>query len=60
MSLQPGELLCRVCLQQDELLVDIFETVEELQADLCTLLETCGNIKVRFPSILASYFNNFA
>ncbi|XP_017008125.2 zinc finger protein 501 isoform X1 [Drosophila takahashii] len=46
MSLQLGEFICRVCLQQDELLVDIFETVEELQVDLCSLLETCGDIKV--------------
>ncbi|XP_037730431.1 zinc finger protein 239 isoform X1 [Drosophila subpulchrella] len=55
MSLQPGELLCRVCLQQDELLVDIFETVEELQVDLCTLLETCGNIKVNHTDAYPKY-----
>ncbi|XP_022217852.2 zinc finger protein 90 [Drosophila obscura] len=46
MSLQFSDLLCRVCLQQDELLVDIYEHVEELQLDLCSLLESCGNIKV--------------
>ncbi|XP_016976678.1 zinc finger protein 239 [Drosophila rhopaloa] len=40
------ELICRVCFQQDEFLVDIYETVEELQVNLCTLLKTCGDIKV--------------
>ncbi|XP_015037963.2 zinc finger protein 658B isoform X1 [Drosophila pseudoobscura] len=46
MTLQLSEFLCRVCLQQQELLVDIYENVEELQMDLCSLLESCGNIKV--------------
>ncbi|EDV91304.1 zinc finger protein 16 [Drosophila grimshawi] len=41
-----SELLCRVCLKQDELLVDIYEHVEEQQTDLCTLLERCGDIIV--------------
>ncbi|KAL7729679.1 hypothetical protein ACLKA6_007950 [Drosophila palustris] len=40
------DLLCRVCLKQDELMVDVYEHVEEQQADLCTLLERCGDIKV--------------
>ncbi|KMZ04890.1 LOW QUALITY PROTEIN: uncharacterized protein Dsimw501_GD18543 [Drosophila simulans] len=46
MSQPSGEFRCRVCLKQDELLVDIYEIVEEMQVDLCTLLETCGGIKV--------------
>ncbi|SPP84415.1 zinc finger protein 37 homolog [Drosophila guanche] len=46
MSLRLSEFLCRVCLQQNELLVDIYEHVEELQVDLCSLLESCGNIIV--------------
>ncbi|EDW67156.1 zinc finger protein 3 [Drosophila virilis] len=41
-----SEVLCRVCLKQDELMVDIYEHVEEQQTDLCTLLERCGDIKV--------------
>lgn len=43
---EPDELLCRVCLKQDELMVDVYEHVEEQQTDLCTLLESCGGIKV--------------
>nr|ABK30927.1 RT01145p [Drosophila melanogaster]AEV23921.1 FI17402p1 [Drosophila melanogaster] len=37
MSPPSGEFRCRVCLKQDELLVDIYEIVEEMQVDLCTL-----------------------
>ncbi|KAH8414119.1 hypothetical protein KR222_007748 [Zaprionus bogoriensis] len=51
-----NELLCRVCLKQDELMVDVYEHVEEQQTDLCTLLERCGDIKVdrsdAFPKYL--------
>ncbi|TDG43699.1 hypothetical protein AWZ03_009863 [Drosophila navojoa] len=46
MPAELSELLCRACLKQDELLVDIYEHVEEQQTDLCTLLERCGEIKV--------------
>ncbi|XP_017073498.1 zinc finger protein 239 [Drosophila eugracilis] len=55
MSVRLDDFLCRVCLQQDELLVDIYETVEELQMDLCTLLETCGDIKVDHRDIHLKY-----
>lgn len=46
------ELLCRVCLNQDELMVDVYEHVEEHQTDLCTLLESCGSIKVSCKHVL--------
>lgn len=46
------ELLCRVCLNQDELMVDVYEHVEEQQTDLCTLLESCGSIKVSCKHVL--------
>lgn len=45
------DLLCRVCLKQDELMVDVYEHVEEQQTDLCTLLERCGDIKVSYQII---------
>ncbi|EDW43031.1 zinc finger protein 700 isoform X1 [Drosophila sechellia] len=55
MSPPSGEFRCRVCLKQDELLVDIYEIVEEMQVDLCTLLETCGGIKVDRRNVQPMY-----
>ncbi|XP_060648752.1 zinc finger protein 501 [Drosophila nasuta] len=56
MAREQSDLLCRVCLKQDELMVDVYEHVEEQQTDLCTLLERCGDIKVdktdAFPKYL--------
>lgn len=52
MSLLLGKLTCRVCLQNDELLVGIYDIVEELQVDLCSLLESCGDIKVSYSACL--------
>ncbi|XP_023034308.2 zinc finger protein 429-like isoform X1 [Drosophila willistoni] len=46
-TMQLNELLCRVCLQQDELMVDIYEKVEELQMDLSSLLDKIGSIDIK-------------
>ncbi|XP_030376201.1 zinc finger protein 771 [Scaptodrosophila lebanonensis] len=62
MSKELGDLLCRACLQEDELMVDIYENVEELQMNLCTLLELCGDIKVEeldaYPKYLCQECTN--
>ncbi|KAH8358850.1 hypothetical protein KR093_002902 [Drosophila rubida] len=56
MAQELSDLLCRVCLKQDELMVDVYEHVEEQQTDLCTLLARCGDIKIdkedSFPKYL--------
>ncbi|ALC47758.1 CG7963 [Drosophila busckii] len=56
MAIQLSELLCRVCLKPEEVLVDIYEHVEEQNADLSTLLGRCSDIQVdrqdAFPKFL--------
>lgn len=41
------ELTCRVCLHEQQILINVFDELEDIQTNLSCLLEKCGDIQVR-------------
>lgn len=40
------ELTCRVCLEEQNVLINIYDELEELHTNLSNLLETCADLQV--------------
>lgn len=48
------DLTCRVCLNIEELMVNIYEEVEDFQSNLVELLEACGGLMVCLSTLFDS------
>ncbi|XP_061396972.1 zinc finger protein Xfin-like [Musca vetustissima] len=50
-----NELTCRVCLQEQQILINVFDELEDLETSLSALLEKCGGIQITDNDIFPKY-----
>ncbi|XP_005178553.3 zinc finger protein 182 [Musca domestica] len=50
-----NELTCRVCLHEQQVLINVFDELEDLETSLSSLLEKCGGIQVENDDIFPKY-----
>ncbi|XP_073827709.1 uncharacterized protein [Musca autumnalis] len=50
-----NELTCRVCLHEQQILINVFDELEDLETSLCSLLEKCGGIQIGDNDIFPKY-----
>ncbi|XP_037814425.1 uncharacterized protein LOC119605404 [Lucilia sericata] len=49
------ELTCRVCLEEQNVLINIYDELEELHTNLSKLLETCADLQINEGDIFPKY-----
>ncbi|KAM7364680.1 uncharacterized protein ACRADG_001070 [Cochliomyia hominivorax] len=49
------ELTCRVCLEEQDVLINIYDELEELNTSLSKLLETCANLQINEDDTFPKY-----
>uniref|UniRef100_A0A1I8Q337 Protein krueppel n=1 Tax=Stomoxys calcitrans TaxID=35570 RepID=A0A1I8Q337_STOCA len=50
-----SELTCRVCLHEQQVLINVFEELDDLQTNLSSLLEKCGDMQVEENDVFPKY-----
>lgn len=52
-----SELTCRVCLKEQNIMINIYDELEELQTNLSNLLEICGDLHVSYTKYVHAIVN---